>query len=117
MLAARIALEMCLPDGEDQIALSDDLRLVPRLLSTLPPPARLMIIKPDASYLITGGLGGLGPHIADWLVKYGARHLILCGRSTFPERHTWGELSPCTPILQTGRYDPEVGEAGNHRAG
>ena len=94
VLAARIALEMCLPDGEDQIALSDDLRLVPRLLSTLPPPARMMIIKPDASYLITGGLGGLGPHIADWLVKYGARHLILCGRSTFPERHTWGELSP-----------------------
>ena len=94
VLAARIALEMCFPDGEDQIALSEDLRLVPRLLSTQPPSPTPMAIKPDASYLITGGLGGLGPHIAGWLVKNGARHLILCGRRELPERSTWGELSP-----------------------
>ena len=94
LLAARIALELRLPDGEDQIALSEDLRLVPRLLPTLPPSATPMIIKPDASYLITGALGGLGPHIAGWLVKSGARHLILCSRRELPERNTWGELSP-----------------------
>jgi acyl transferase domain-containing protein/acyl carrier protein len=94
VLAARIALEMCFPDGEDQIALSEDLRLVPRLLSTQPPSPTPVAIKPDASYLITGGLGGLGPHIAGWLVRSGARHLILCSRRELPERSTWEELSP-----------------------
>ena len=94
VLAKRIALEMCFPDGEDQIALSEDLRLVPRLLPAQPPSPTPMAIKPDASYLITGGLGGLGPHIAEWLVKSGARHLILCGRRELPERSTWGELAP-----------------------
>ncbi len=34
----------------------------------------------DASYLITGGLGGLGLEVARWLVEHGARHLILIGR-------------------------------------
>ncbi len=43
-----------------------------------PPPA----IRPDATYLITGGLGGLGLQVADWLVRQGARNLALSGRST-----------------------------------
>ncbi|ALF53425.1 polyketide synthase family protein [Nostoc piscinale CENA21] len=38
-------------------------------------------IQPDASYLITGGLGALGLEIAQWLVEKGARHLVLIGRS------------------------------------
>ena len=94
VLARRITLELCLPDGEDQIALSEDLRLVPRLLSTQPPSAPSTVIKPNVSYLITGGLGGLGPHIANWLVNNGARHLILCGRRGLPERSSWVEIPP-----------------------
>jgi acyl carrier protein len=38
-------------------------------------------IDPDASYMITGGLAGLGLLAADWLVREGARHLVLTGRS------------------------------------
>ena len=34
----------------------------------------------EASYLITGGLGGFGLAIARWMVKHGARHLVLVGR-------------------------------------
>ncbi|XTZ15513.1 SDR family NAD(P)-dependent oxidoreductase [Micromonospora echinospora] len=41
------------------------------------PPA----VRPDATYLITGGLGGIGPAVARWLVGQGARHLVLLGRS------------------------------------
>jgi NADPH:quinone reductase-like Zn-dependent oxidoreductase/acyl carrier protein len=37
-------------------------------------------IHPDATYLITGGYGGIGLHIAEWLVDQGARHLVLTGR-------------------------------------
>ncbi|KAM0165973.1 hypothetical protein ACHAQE_002074 [Botrytis cinerea] len=35
----------------------------------------------NATYLIAGGLGGLGRTIALWMVSRGARHLILLGRS------------------------------------
>lgn len=38
-------------------------------------------VKPDASYLITGGLGGFGRVLARWLVECGARHLVLTSRS------------------------------------
>ena len=35
----------------------------------------------DASYLITGGLAGLGLLVAQWMVEHGARHVVLAGRS------------------------------------
>ncbi len=41
---------------------------------------RTPAIDPDATYLITGGLGSLGLHVARWLVDSGARHLLLAGR-------------------------------------
>jgi NAD(P)-dependent dehydrogenase (short-subunit alcohol dehydrogenase family)/acyl carrier protein len=37
-------------------------------------------IRPDATYLITGGLGGLGLAVACWLVEQGTRRLLLVGR-------------------------------------
>nr|AYM54554.1 short-chain dehydrogenase/reductase SDR [Racemicystis crocea] len=37
-------------------------------------------IRADGSYLITGGLGGLGLRLAQWLVEKGARQLALVGR-------------------------------------
>ncbi|MFY0568048.1 beta-ketoacyl reductase [Archangium lansingense] len=41
---------------------------------TVPP------LRPDASYLLTGGLGGLGLSLARWMVEQGARNLVLIGR-------------------------------------
>ena len=40
--------------------------------------------RPDGSYLITGGLGDLGPPVARWMVEQGARRLILLGRTKLP---------------------------------
>ncbi|MGH2621008.1 MAG: type I polyketide synthase, partial [Anaerolineales bacterium] len=37
--------------------------------------------RPDGTYLITGGLGGFGLAVAQWMVEKGARHLVLMGRS------------------------------------
>jgi myxalamid-type polyketide synthase MxaB len=34
----------------------------------------------DATYLITGGTGGIGLHMAAWAVEQGARHLVLVSR-------------------------------------
>ena len=38
-------------------------------------------ILPNATYVITGGLGGIGRHLATWLAAHGARHLLLIGRT------------------------------------
>lgn len=38
-------------------------------------------IRPDASYLITGGTGGLGRSLARWLIDGGARNVVLISRS------------------------------------
>lgn len=38
-------------------------------------------IRPDGTYLITGGTGGIGLHLARWLVDQGARSLVLASRS------------------------------------
>lgn len=44
-------------------------------------PKSQINIYGDASYLISGGLGGLGGAVAEWLVDHGARSLVLLGRS------------------------------------
>ncbi|MBK8049808.1 MAG: SDR family NAD(P)-dependent oxidoreductase [Anaerolineales bacterium] len=38
-------------------------------------------VRQYGTYLITGGLGGLGLLLAGWLVERGARHIVLLGRS------------------------------------
>ncbi|MBG1264427.1 SDR family NAD(P)-dependent oxidoreductase [Nostoc sp. BAE] len=44
-------------------------------LETLP-------VHPEGTYLITGGMGGLGLRVAHWLVEKGAKFLVLVGRSS-----------------------------------
>ncbi|RAQ99476.1 phenolpthiocerol synthesis polyketide synthase ppsa [Stemphylium lycopersici] len=44
-------------------------------------PAPPISFDPHASYLLAGGLGGLGRSIAQWLITNGARHLIFVSRS------------------------------------
>ena len=44
------------------------------------PEAKKVKIDSTGSYLITGGLGGLGLEVARWLVKQGAKHLVLASR-------------------------------------
>jgi acyl transferase domain-containing protein/acyl carrier protein len=43
-------------------------------------PAAGTSFNAEGSYLITGGLGGLGLQVAQWMVERGARHLTLVGR-------------------------------------
>jgi aryl carrier-like protein len=46
-----------------------------------PPSEETVGFAADASYLMTGGLGGFGLIVAEWMVEHGARHLVLMGRS------------------------------------
>jgi acyl transferase domain-containing protein/acyl carrier protein len=43
-------------------------------------PAAGMHIRPDAHYVVTGGLGALGLHVAEWLAQHGGGHITLVGR-------------------------------------
>jgi acyl transferase domain-containing protein/NADPH:quinone reductase-like Zn-dependent oxidoreductase/thioesterase domain-containing protein len=38
------------------------------------------LVSPDKTYLVTGGLGGLGFLCANWLISHGAKHIALVGR-------------------------------------
>ena len=57
-------------------------RHIGKIVVTQPwdPPTRAGVLRPESSYLITGGLVGLGLAVADWMVEQGARHLVLLGR-------------------------------------
>ena len=81
-IAKRIAAELQSSDPEAEVALRTDGRHVARLTRFLPPSnSRPLSLQQDCTYLITGGLGGLGLLIAHWMVERGARHLLLNGRS------------------------------------
>jgi acyl transferase domain-containing protein/acyl carrier protein len=45
-----------------------------------PPAPRAGLLRPDATYIVTGGCGGFGLLLARWMVSRGARHLALAGR-------------------------------------
>ncbi len=86
-----VLAEILAEPAEDQVRLDGELRSVLRLQEVDANSVADNIafkLKGDATYLITGGLGGLGIVFAKWMVYQGARHLVLTGRSgsTTPEQ-------------------------------
>jgi myxalamid-type polyketide synthase MxaE and MxaD len=80
--AQALLQEIVAAGPEDQVALRGAGRYVARLVrAALPAPAGPVTCDPQASYLIVGGLGGVGLVAARWLVEQGARHLALLGRT------------------------------------
>lgn len=81
---AALVRELLSPDGDDQIAIRDGRRYAPRLVRRRLDGLDLPVtpaIRPDRSYLVTGGLGTLGLKVARWLVaEQGARHVCLVSR-------------------------------------
>jgi hypothetical protein len=98
--------------GSSQLALREgefwQARAVPRPPQHVPPQP---VVQPDASYLVTGGLRGIGLASARWLVDQGARHLVLLGRSVPATAHAeiaameaaGAALPSCRPTWPTPR--------------
>src|SRR5262249_41350980 len=79
---AALTSELESPGSDDVIAWRGERRFVERLSrATLGAPAQGPVVRADGSYLVTGGLGGLGMVIAGWLVDSGAGRVVLNGRS------------------------------------
>ena len=72
--------------GEDQIAMRAGKPLVARLVRTPPTPAaKPLALNPDATYLVTGGIGGIGLKLAQWISQMGGKHLLLTSRRGLAE--------------------------------
>ncbi len=50
------------------------------------------VFRSGGTYLITGGTGGIGLAIAEFLAETVRANLVLISRSTFPERERWDSL-------------------------
>ncbi|MBI2838246.1 MAG: amino acid adenylation domain-containing protein [Acidobacteria bacterium] len=94
--ASRLWDAVARSDGEDQLAFRQGQRYVARLArrDRKDDLGRRIEWRSDASYLVTGGLGGLGLLVARWMVEHGAQHVILMGRTALPPRFEWKERSP-----------------------
>jgi NADPH:quinone reductase-like Zn-dependent oxidoreductase/acyl carrier protein len=69
-------------------------------------------INSEGTYLITGGTGGLGLQVAEWLVQQGARHLVLMSRrsstpSVTTQLQSWEHLGIQVRALQVDVADTE----------
>jgi len=77
--AAAVVRELGTISRETEIAFRGGDRWV-RRLARRSTASGAISCRGDRTYLITGGLGGLGVLTARWLVSKGARHLVLLGR-------------------------------------
>jgi myxalamid-type polyketide synthase MxaD len=67
---------------EDQVTIRGGVSFVARLERNVSAsPSAPLQLSPSATYLITGGLGGVGLNLARWMVARGARSIALLGRS------------------------------------
>jgi NAD(P)-dependent dehydrogenase (short-subunit alcohol dehydrogenase family)/acyl carrier protein len=66
--------------AETRLALRNGRALRARL-ERCAPPQDTACIRPDRTYLVTGGLAGVGLEVAKWLAVSGARSLALLGRT------------------------------------
>lgn len=66
--------------GKIVITVSQDDKVVARCPSRLHAPSG-SLLHSDATYLITGGTGGIGRGLAAWMIKEGAKNVVLLSRS------------------------------------
>jgi thioesterase domain-containing protein/NAD(P)-dependent dehydrogenase (short-subunit alcohol dehydrogenase family) len=80
--------------GEPVIAWRNGQRYIPRIqpLDLAGVPDRAFEVHEGATYLITGGTGGIGLEVARYLASRAKVTLVLVNRSMFPPRAIWESL-------------------------
>ncbi|GDY48068.1 polyketide synthase [Streptomyces antimycoticus] len=78
---ARLAGVLTGAESEDQVAVRGSGVFVKRLVRASAPDSTATDgWRPSGSVLVTGGTGALGGHVARWLARTGAEHLVLTSR-------------------------------------
>ncbi|RLV10398.1 polyketide synthase [Streptomyces griseocarneus] len=78
---ARLVTVLAGAGDEDQVAIRPTGLLARRLVrSPLAETAPVRSWQPSGTTLVTGGTGALGAHVARWLARNGAEHLLLTSR-------------------------------------
>ena len=81
-VVARLTTELRSSGSDDVIAWRGQRRYVQRLSrATLGARGGDPVVRRDGSYILTGGLGGVGMVVARWLVDSGAGRVVLNGRN------------------------------------
>jgi len=91
-VAAAVAAELGRQGHEPLVAWRSGRRWVRRYERLqLPPVAGTVPLKAGGSYLITGGVGGMGLALARWLGEALQARLLLTARTGLPPREVWSE--------------------------
>ncbi|PRC42910.1 polyketide synthase, partial [Mycobacterium sp. ITM-2017-0098] len=86
-LTAEIEADGSGPGTDDVVAWRDGVRRVERLSrAALPATSNRPVVRNDASYIVSGALGGVGLAVVRWLVDAGAGRVVLNGRSAASEQ-------------------------------
>ncbi len=79
---ADLVAELLGPRGEDQVAFRGGARFVARWAPLAPPEAHPLPVRPDRTYVVVGGTGGLGRALVRRLERDGAGRVVALGRSS-----------------------------------
>ena len=84
--------------GEDQWVWRAGRCWVPRLHVDVPEAHDPFVMRSDATYLITGGVGAMGREVLRWMMARGARQLVVTGREP---QDAWGDKKRATVAALT----------------
>jgi thioesterase domain-containing protein/NAD(P)-dependent dehydrogenase (short-subunit alcohol dehydrogenase family) len=87
-LAQQLMAEFSVHSDQAVVAYRDGERWIQTYESSALVPVQNRL-REGGVYLVTGGLGGIGLTVADYLAKAVKAKLILVGRSVLPARHEW----------------------------
>jgi NAD(P)-dependent dehydrogenase (short-subunit alcohol dehydrogenase family)/acyl carrier protein len=110
--AASLISEIISTNAEDQVALRGGVRYVPRIVRADALDGARVTFRDDASYLITGGTGGIALSLVRWMADRGAKHLVLVSRQGLPARSTWDTLPADHPTRRLGAMIHELDAQG-----
>lgn len=107
--------ELQISSKEREVGYRNGGRFVTRLqkVELLNEPKQPIPFQRGGTYLLSGGLGGIGVEIAKYLLKNYQARLLLIGRTALPEKSTWDlHLQKTDPICQRLQAYQELEQLG-----
>lgn len=117
LLAEQLLREVAAPKADPVVAFRDNRRWVQTYDPVpLPKADNRAVLRDGGVYVITGGRGGLGLEIAEYLAQACRANLVLVNRSSFPVREDWTqwlETFPEDPVCRTIERIRRIEELGS----